>query len=438
VLGVGFLAGVLLVALLALWSARSVVRNEHAATASTRTTLALTAGMTSALPPAVAIGFGNAVDTRRGRSSASPWPSIGGALVAVVGIVSIGIVAASMRNLEREPRVYGYNWDAHAIPDTGEPGDTASECNPAPMPFVRERVIDAAAALCSDVIEINGYPVTGVGLTQLKRRVTPTVLEGRAPSRIDEVALATKTFDHVHASIGDKVAIAGPGGTESYRVVGRVVMPSLERPTNENSDVQAIADGAAFTGKGLRSIASNDLSEMRVLLRWRDGVDAEAAATTVRDSGAGKTKVRSAVVPLEVDRIEQIHVLPWLLGAFVALIGVLGLGYGLVMSVRRRSRELAVLKTIGFRHRQIMGTVATQATVYGAVGLVVGVPVGFFVGRAAWDEIAGSAGFEVVSVLSWWFVVVVALGALAIANAVAWFPGRRAARLQPAVVLRSE
>jgi ABC-type lipoprotein release transport system permease subunit len=76
--------------------------------------------------------------------------------------------------------------------------------------------------------------------------------------------------------------------------------------------------------------------------------------------------------------------------------------------------------------------------VYAALGLLAGVPVGYAVGRAAWSEIADSAGFDVVAILPWWFVAVVVVGTLLAANAVAWFPGRRAARPRPAVVLRSE
>jgi len=59
------------------------------------------------------------------------------------------------------------------------------------------------------------------------------------------------------------------------------------------------------------------------------------------------------------------------------------------------------------------------------------------VGRVAWSRIAGRAGFDVVSVLPW-HVAADVLGALVAVNAVAWFPARRAARLQPATVLRSE
>ena len=52
----------------------------------------------------------------------------------------------------------------------------------------------------------------------------------------------------------------------------------------------------------------------------------------------------------------------------------------LVSSLRRRRRELAVLKTLGFSRRQVRATVAWQASTVAAVGLVVGIPLGLLVG----------------------------------------------------------
>ena len=63
---------------------------------------------------------------------------------------------------------------------------------------------------------------------------------------------------------------------------------------------------------------------------------------------------------------------------------VAGLGLTLIASVRRRRRDFALLKTLGFTRRQLAGAVAWQSTVIAALGLVVGVPLGIAAGRWLW------------------------------------------------------
>jgi len=114
------------------------------------------------------------------------------------------------------------------------------------------------------------------------------------------------------------------------------------------------------------------------------------------------------------------------------------LGLTLATSVRRRRRDFALLKTLGFTRYQLAVTVAWQASVGAVLGIVVGVPVGIALGRWLWDLFARGIyavpdpSVPVVEVL------VVALGALVLANLVAAVPGRMAARTHTALVLRAE
>ena len=106
--------------------------------------------------------------------------------------------------------------------------------------------------------------------------------------------------------------------------------------------------------------------------------------------------------------------------------------------MRRRRRDLALLKTLGFTRRQVSGSVAWQATTFGVVALVVGIPTGIVVGRWAWTTLAddlGTVAEPIVPILALGLGVVLVL---LIANVVAFVPGRIAAGLRPAAVLRSE
>jgi predicted lysophospholipase L1 biosynthesis ABC-type transport system permease subunit len=106
--------------------------------------------------------------------------------------------------------------------------------------------------------------------------------------------------------------------------------------------------------------------------------------------------------------------------------------------VRRRRRDLAVLKTLGFTRRQVSGSVAWQATTIGVLALVVGIPLGLALGRVGWTLLAHELGVVAEPV---WPVAAAVLAVpvtLALVNLLAFVPGRLAARTRPAVVLRSE
>jgi ABC-type antimicrobial peptide transport system permease subunit len=129
---------------------------------------------------------------------------------------------------------------------------------------------------------------------------------------------------------------------------------------------------------------------------------------------------------------------PVLLALVLALLATMTLVHGLVSSVRRRRRELALLKTLGFTRRQVSGTVAWQASTVIGIAVVLGVPLGIVVGRWAWGTLVDELGAVAEAVVPW---IVIAIGVpvlLLLANVVAFVPGRIAARLRPAAVLRSE
>jgi predicted lysophospholipase L1 biosynthesis ABC-type transport system permease subunit len=172
-------------------------------------------------------------------------------------------------------------------------------------------------------------------------------------------------------------------------------------------------------------------------VRLAPGADRAAIAREFRRAAIFGSAVGPAL-PAEIDRVRQIRDLPTLLAVFVAVVALTAVGLGLVTSLRRRRRDLAVLKTLGFSRRQLRVAVAWQASTVAAVALVVGIPLGALVGTYFWRRVADELG--VASDPAWpvLALVIVAAVALIAVNVVAAFPARRAARTRPAVVLRSE
>jgi ABC-type lipoprotein release transport system permease subunit len=117
---------------------------------------------------------------------------------------------------------------------------------------------------------------------------------------------------------------------------------------------------------------------------------------------------------------------------------VVALGLTLVASVRRRRRDLALLKTLGATRRQLASVVAWQSTVAVVIGTVVGVPLGIVLGRVLWTLFANEIHAVPAPNVPVFTIVFIALGALVLANVVAAIPGRLAARTPTAILLRAE
>ena len=64
------------------------------------------------------------------------------------------------------------------------------------------------------------------------------------------------------------------------------------------------------------------------------------------------------------------------------------MGNTLVSSVRRRRKDLAILKTLGFLRRQLMLVIGWQATSFSVFALLIGIPLGVVGGRSAWFLVA--------------------------------------------------
>ena len=82
--------------------------------------------------------------------------------------------------------------------------------------------------------------------------------------------------------------------------------------------------------------------------------------------------------------------------------------------------------------------VSSQSTTVGLVGLLVGIPLGLAVGRLAWTWVADEVPLVYVSPVALVAMALTIPAALLVTNLVAALPGRRAARLAPATVLRTE
>src|SRR6266496_5444955 len=148
--------------------------------------------------------------------------------------------------------------------------------------------------------------------------------------------------------------------------------------------------------------------------------------------------VAAAERPANVVSLASIAGLPVLLSGLLAVMAAGTLAHMLASSTRRRRRDLAILKTLGFTRRQVRHAIAWQATTIAAIALLIGLPTGIAGGRWAWRVFATQLGVLPEPAVPLTTIVIAIPAALALANLIAAAPARAAAHTPSATVLRTE
>jgi hypothetical protein len=393
-----------------------------------------------------------ALQSGRGERAVPVRSAFVGVALAVVGVIALGTFAGSLDHLVATPHLYGWTFDFRLAqqPD----GPPCLKPNPG---LDKDREVEAVALLCYTPIEFDGHQITAWSLRRQRGEITPEIMSGRAPTAADEIAFGSASLAMLHKRVGDtvRVAVPGKGGPgRRHRIVGEVVLPRVR-----GEDIQSLADGAFVSDAGMTSLLPtaaeaesdqiNNISEILVG-RFAPGVDQERAAARItamkefippngdiadfnQEPGA-----HLAAPPPEVERLRKIDWFPPMLTAVLTALALIAVGHTIIASTRRRRRDLAMLKALGFTRGQVRATVAWQATIIAFIGLVVGVPLGVLLGRFAWTRIADSLGINVVVVVPALVVLGVAAAAIVLVNLAAFIPARSVARMRPAVALAAE
>jgi ABC-type antimicrobial peptide transport system permease subunit len=177
-----------------------------------------------------------------------------------------------------------------------------------------------------------------------------------------------------------------------------------------------------------------------MLVRFAPSADRARALADLahRLDTSGSFAVLPAEKPVDLVNFGRVQSLPFQLAGLLALFAALTLAHLLITSVRRRRRDFAMLRALGFTSAQLSGTVAVLATTLVALALVVGVPAGLVLGRVLWKLFAHSLGVVSRPATPIGAIAAVVPIAIVAANAVGYAAARRARRIEPATALHTE
>jgi hypothetical protein len=435
----------------------------HRATRSyhlvTRRSSVVRSAQRSGLPVAGVVGVHFALESGRGRTTTPVRSVLVGTVLAVALVVATLTFASGLSTLVSRPSLYGWNWNYALNPTNDVPPVETKLLN-------HDRDVAAWSGFNYTDAAIDGkaFPIL---LTNPRDKVSPPILSGHEVDTNHQIVLGAATMASLHKKIGDTVEVSYGGPKDApvfipptkLTIVGTATLPAVgyssfvsEHTSMGTGAIVPIGITPPAMTKAINSPDPNLNGWELIFVRLAPGVSDQVGRANLQrvDRAANKVfandkhatgnsvTVLDVVRPAQIVNYRSIGSTPIFLAVGLALGAVVALGLTLIASVRRRRRDLALLKSFGFTHGQLAGAVAWQATVNAVVGIVIGIPLGIVVGRELWTLFARNINAVPDPTVPVVPVILVGIGTLVFTNLVAVLPGRSAARTSTALVLRAE
>jgi putative ABC transport system permease protein len=264
--------------------------------------------------------------------------------------------------------------------------------------------------------------------------VEPTVTD---LGRLDDVLDLGVTQGSVAEFAPGQLAISEQYAAEQHLTLGdRVPVTFIDGDTTD-LEVGVVFSERMWFGDLIMTPAdwsphARQAGDVVVFVDLVDGVseaDGQAAVSSVTERfSAPDPQTRDEYIDSVGSEIDQMLTLVYGLLGVAVLIGLLGVGNTLALSIHERTRELGLLRAVGQNRRQLRSAVRWESVIVAVFGTVGGLAVGTFLGWGLMRAIRSQEGFGLFAVPVTPLAVILALAAVAGVIA-AIRPARRAARL---------
>ena len=168
--------------------------------------------------------------------------------------------------------------------------------------------------------------------------------------------------------------------------------------------------------------------------------DPETAKKDVENEIPGTMAMTQSDFTKQID--EMMNGIMLFIGAIASIgliVGVISIVNIMLVNVTERTRELGVLKAIGFTNREVLGSILMEAGLLGFIGALIGLILAAILLQLGVILFGPQLGMEDVSLgymLPWWLCLAVVGGATVLSILAGLYPAWRASRLNVVEALR--
>jgi putative ABC transport system permease protein len=302
-------------------------------------------------------------------------------------------------------------------------------------------------SLATDLKNISGVKDTA-GVLRANANTTGASTFGGLPvNGIDSSKLSLEGIDSVNGTIYSN-------GSSNQLILGKTVAQSLNKTVGSTINLfgtdftvtgiyetgNFIQDAGAFTSLNtLQNLTNNNGKISVITVKVTDNANVTSVSQTIENTYPNQLTATTAAD--QANRINQglgtINTASTAISLLAIIIGGIGIINVMIMSVYERTREIGVLKAVGWRSRRILTMILGESIILTLAAAVVGIIMGV-VGVEVLLNVLPSAGTAIKPVLT----VNILLRAFGIAFVVGLigglYPAYRASRLAPTEALRYE
>ena len=373
VLGVGFavLATVLGVTALALAYRATLHRTAGTGVISVTRSSVASRAAGAGMPVAAVTGVRFALERGRGTTAVPVRSTLIGSALAVTLLVATITFGSGLNTLVSHPSLYGWNWD-----------DAIVEVGGGQVPPYAQHLLDRSPVVASWTgFSYADGQLDGQTIPLLRENAgaafSPPILSGHELTGDRQIVLGAATLAQLHKKVGDTVILSygAPKDAPAYipptrlRIVGTATLPAIGNAgvLHPSMGTGGIVQNGAAPPAFQHTLVNPDPNlngPALAAVRLRSGVSPASGLAALRQIARATTRALAAdpnaggtftVIgvqrPAEIVNNRSTGSIPRLLALGLAVGALTALGLTLAASVRRRRRDLALLKTLGFIRR---------------------------------------------------------------------------------------
>lgn len=223
--------------------------------------------------------------------------------------------------------------------------------------------IKSVAAGVSHILRFNEQYLIIVGLYPKEfSSVSKSIVDGRPLQSKSEVVIGSAFAQRNDVAVGDDLELEG----KSYSVAGI-----------SHTGVVFFDGGVIMHLDVVRGFRGWSNGVTNFSLRLNDGSDADALIEKIESRYPELAIIGSADQYSKIDKgLDASDNMVWVISVLALIIGCLVVGNTMWMSVSQRTREIGILRAIGWSRSRVMGMIISESAGIGVVGCLLGFAMG--------------------------------------------------------------